>query len=85
MSRLRSKLAALLAVVVALTVAPALTSNAGAQAGSSKVWVTHGLPLNDSGTVVDVYVNGGLAIEDFAFGQTVGPLTLPAATYDIHV
>jgi hypothetical protein len=85
MSRFRSKLAALLAVVVALTVAPALTSNAGAQTGTSKVWVTHGLPLNDSGTVVDVYVNGGLAIEDFTFGQTVGPLTLPAATYDIQV
>ncbi len=85
MSRFRSKLAALLAVVVTLTVAPTLTSSAGAATATSKVWVTHGLPLDDSGTVVDVYVNGDLTLEDFSFGQTAGPLTLPAATYDIQV
>ena len=85
MSRFRSKIAALLAVIVAVSVAPALTSTAGAESGTSKVWVTHGLPLNDSGTVVDVFVNGDLTLEDFTFGQTAGPLTLPADSYDIEV
>lgn len=85
MSRFRSKVAVLLAAVLALTVVPALTSSAGAQAGTSNVWVTHGLPLDDSGTVVDVFVDGGLAIEDFTFGDTVGPLELPAADYAIEV
>jgi len=89
MTRLRSKIAALLAVVIALTAIPAFASTAGATSRpaptTSQVWVTHGLPLNDTGTVVDVYVNGALTIEDFTFGQTVGPLTLPAATYEIQV
>lgn len=89
MTHLRSKIAAVLAVVIALTAIPALASTAGASTptppGTSQVWVTHGLPLNDSGTAVDVYVNGALTLEDFTFGQTVGPLTLPAATYNIQV
>ena len=85
MSGLRTKIAALLAVVLALTVVPALSSTAGAQEGTSQVYVTHGLPLNDEGTLVDVFVNGDLTLEDFAFGQTAGPLTLPAADYLIEV
>lgn len=85
MSRFRSKLAVLLAAVLALSVVPAFAASAGAQSGTSKVWVTHGLPLDDSGTVVDVFVNGGLAIEDFTFGDTVGPLELPADDYAIEV
>jgi Domain of unknown function (DUF4397) len=90
MHHLRTRLAAVFAVALTLVALPAFTSSAGASStvpapGTSKVWVTHGLPLDDAGTVVDVYVDGALAIEDFAFGQTVGPLTLPAATYDIEV
>ena len=89
MTHLRSKIALLLAVVIALTTVPALASTAGATGRpaptTSQVWVTHGLPLDDSGTVVDVYVDGALTIEDFTFGQTVGPLTLPVATYGIQV
>lgn len=85
MSGIRTKVAALLAAVLALTVVPALSSTAGAQGGTSDVYVTHGLPLDDSGTLVDVFVNGDLTLEDFEFGQTVGPLALPAATYDIEV
>jgi hypothetical protein len=77
--------AAVIAVVLGLALVPALASNAGAQEGTSNVWVTHGLPLNDSGTVVDVYADGALLIEDFTFGQTAGPLALPAATYGIEV
>lgn len=89
MTRIRHKLVALVAVAVAATISPALMSSAGAAPAAapttSQVWVTHGLPLDDAGTVVDVYVNDALTIEDFTFGQTVGPLTLPAATYDIKV
>ncbi len=88
----RTRLAALAAIVVALATLSFGTSGAGAapapgpsKPGISKVWVTHGLPLDDAGTVVDVYVDGALTVEDFAFGATVGPLTLPAATYDIEV
>jgi hypothetical protein len=90
MSRTRTTLAALAASALALVLlagpAPSAGASSGAPApGTSKVWVTHGLPLDDAGTVVDVYVDGALTIEDFTFGQTVGPLTLPAATYDIQV
>ena len=91
MSPVRTRIAALVAVALALVTIPAFTSTAGAATGgkpaptTSKVWVTHGLPLDDAGTVVDVYVDGALTIEDFTFGQTVGPLTLPAATYGIEV
>ncbi|MFZ4520019.1 MAG: DUF4397 domain-containing protein, partial [Microthrixaceae bacterium] len=53
------------------------------------VYVTHGLPLPDSvtgpGTPVDVYVNGDRALDDFTFGQTAGPLTLPAGNYKVEI
>lgn len=88
---MRKALIGLLAVVSALFVLPAAAGATGNGGGSkgAQVYVTHGLPLPDSvtgpGTPVDVYVNGGLAIDDFKFGNTVGPLSLPAATYDIQV
>ena len=92
MSTSRTRIAAAAAIIVALATLTLGTSSAGAAPspggstpGTSKVWVTHGLPLDDAGTVVDVYVNGALTVEDFTFGKTVGPLTLPAATYDIEV
>jgi len=52
---------------------------------TSTVYVTHGLPLDNQGTKVDVYVNGALTLDDFTFGTTAGPLQLPAATYDVEV
>ncbi|MFM7062750.1 MAG: DUF4397 domain-containing protein [Actinomycetes bacterium] len=79
---MKKLLAALVAATALLVAAPAV---AGAQTGTSQVYVTHGLPLDDAGTKVDVYVNGGLAIDDFTFGRTVGPLTLPAASYDVEI
>ncbi len=82
---MRKFLAVVLAAVSAMFALPAV---AAAETGSSQVYVTHGLPLDSvlgPGTKVDVYVNDGLAIDDFLFGSTVGPLTLPAATYDIEV
>jgi len=91
MTHLRNRVAVAAAIALALVAAPALTATAGAApdpvapAATSQVWVTHGLPLDDAGTVVDVYVDGALTVEDFTFGDTVGPLDLPAATYDIDV
>ena len=87
---MRKALAALVAIVSALVVLPAAAgaTNGGGPSGA-QVYVTHGLPLPDSvtgpGTPVDVYVNGGLALDDFTFGTTAGPLTLPEATYDVQV
>ena len=73
---MRKFLAVVLAAVSAMFALPAV---AGAESGTSQVYVTHGLPLDSllgAGTKVDVYVNDGLAIDDFLFGTTVGPLTL---------
>ena len=79
---MRKFLAALVALTSVLVAAPAV---AGAQSGTSKVYVTHGLPLDNAGTKVDVYVNGALTLDDFTFGTTAGPLTLPAATYNVQI
>lgn len=76
-------LSTLLAVISLAAIAPA--AGAATEAPTSRVWITHGLPFNSTGSNVDVYVNGAKTLSDFTFGQTVGPLTLPAATYDIQV
>jgi hypothetical protein len=81
---MRKFLAALVALTSVLVAAPAA---AGAKAAptTSQVYVTHGLPLDTAGTKVDVYVNGALTLDDFTFGTTAGPLTLPAATYNVEI
>ena len=79
---MRKILAALAALTTLLVAAPAI---ANAQTGTSQVYVTHGLPLDKVGTKVDVYVNGALTLDDFTFGTTAGPLTLPAATYNVEI
>lgn len=84
MSTFRTKVAILLAAILALSFVP-LSGSASASGGTSKVWVTHGLPLDDEGTLVDVVVNGDVVVPNFAFGTTVGPLELPAATYSIEI
>ncbi len=81
---MRKALVGLLAVAAAVFAVPAAAGATDAPSGAT-VYVTHGLPLDNAGTLVDVYVNGAEAINDFRFGQTVGPLTLPAATYDIEI
>ena len=46
----------------------------------------HGIPGDDGVFLVDVEVSGlGCAIPNFAFGTIVGPLGLPADTYDITI
>ena len=45
------------------------------------VYVVHGIP----GVAVDVYVNGEKTLPNFAPKTVAGPLSLPAATYDVKV
>ena len=83
----------LIGLVVALAAALVLPTTAGAGTPSApptaQVYVVHGLPLPDSvtgpGTPVDVYVDGARLLDDFTFGTTVGPVDLPAATYQVQV
>jgi hypothetical protein len=74
---MRKVIMALIAGLLAILPASA----AMAQSGDGQVIVVHGVPdLN-----VDVYVNGDLTLEGFAFGDVAGPLTLPAGTYDVEI
>ena len=68
---------ALLAAVLA--VVPAM--GAMAQTSDGEVIVVHGVP----DLLVDVYVNGELTLEDFAYGDVAGPLALPAGSYELQV
>lgn len=85
---MRKALIGLLAVAAAVFAVPAAAGATTSSSGAT-VYVTHGLPLPDSvtgpGTPVDVYVDGGLVLDDFTFGQTAGPLTLPANTYKVEI
>ncbi len=51
------------------------------QSEGAQVTVVHGVP----GVVVDVYVDGMLALEDFVPGSVEGPLSMPAGSYDIAI
>ncbi|USX55537.1 DUF4397 domain-containing protein [Lentzea sp. HUAS12] len=66
------------AVLSAVAMSFGVTLPAGA-AEDSMVTVVHGIP----GQPVDVYVNGKKTLDNFAPATVAGPLTLPAATYDI--
>ncbi len=70
--------AAAMALVMGATMGVA--GPAGAQ-DTSEVYVVHGIP----GVDVDVYVDDALTLEGFAPKDIAGPLTLPAATYDIKI
>ena len=82
---MRKSLGAIAIAVAIMLFAPTFGTVAGAAEGTSDVYVTHGLPLDDAGTIVDVYVNGDRAIDDFAFGRTVGPLALPPGDYAVDI
>jgi hypothetical protein len=89
--RLRTPLLAALALILGLAVIPVTAASASGPP-TSKVYVTHGLPLDDAGTIVDVYAGppgnigaAGLLIDDFAFGTSVGPVELAASTYTVYL
>jgi hypothetical protein len=57
---------------------------------SLTAYVVHGIPGDDFGLdpalPVDVFLSGlGCAIPGFEFGDRVGPLEIPAGTYDIRI
>jgi hypothetical protein len=73
-----------LVAVALLAAAPALAQD------SLTAYVVHGIPGEDfsldPALPVDVFVSGvGCAIQGFEFGDRVGPLSLPAGTYDIAI
>jgi hypothetical protein len=74
---IRSVRTLLLAALLLLAVPVA----AGAQGGTAKVSVVHGIP----GTPVDVYVNGKRLLDDFQPKTVAGPLSLPAGRYRLAV
>lgn len=65
------------------------TSSSTPPADSGIVYVVHGINGRDLGArrslPVDVSVNGACAIKHLTFRSIVGPLTLPAGSYDIAV
>lgn len=71
---------------VAFLAVLAFTSAAWADA---TVYIVHGIPGSDLGLdpdlPVDISVNGNCAIQDFRFGEILGPLELPAGFYDIDI
>jgi hypothetical protein len=73
--------AALVGVTLIAAVGVVGAGSAVAAAGDGTVYVVHGIP----GVTVDVYVNDKETLPNFAPGTVAGPLTLPAATYDIKI
>ncbi|WP_426574632.1 DUF4397 domain-containing protein [Aquihabitans sp. McL0605] len=95
---MRTKLTAgLLAVATLAGAAIAgqpLASGAAPKASApSKVYVIHGLPLDDKGTKVDVYAgaaggavgDAGLLADDFTFKHVAGPVSLAPASYTVYI
>jgi len=80
-------------LVAPALLALALTIGAGvssADEGMLTAYVVHGIDGDDFGLdpmlPVDVYVSGlGCAIPYFKFGDRVGPLSIPAGSYDITI
>ncbi len=71
----------LLTLALVLLLAPLAAS-----AQNFTLFVTHGIPGDDGIFLVDIEVSGlGCAIPNLAFGTIVGPLELPASTYDITI
>lgn len=70
-----------------------LSSAAPKAPAPSKVYVIHGLPLDNKGTKVDVYAgaaganvgDAGLLANDFTFKQVAGPVSLAPASYTVYV
>lgn len=91
---MRKQLAAIGLALAALIASAALIGTpTSAQAAPSKVYVVHGLKLDDAGTTVDVYAGAagapvdkaGLIADDFTYKSIAGPLELAPAAYDVFV
>lgn len=81
MNRLLLPAAGLL-LALALLLSPSRTARAdGNGPNDASVSIVHGVP----GLTVDVYVNGGLFLEDFLPGTITEPQDLAPGTYDIAI
>jgi hypothetical protein len=78
---MRARIAAVMVVALVAVGMFGVVGSAGAQSGTSSVTVVHGVP----GLTVDVYVNGDLFEAGYEPGELLGPVDLPAATYQIDV
>ena len=81
---LRRPLVALMVLAAALALlVPFLSGRAGA--ADSSVYIVHGIP----GVAVDVYAGGtapaNKALTDFQYGNTAGPLSIPAGSLPVVV
>ncbi len=72
--------AATAAVSIAVA-ASLLGASSAAAADTAEVYVVHGVP----GLTVDVYVDGALALDDFAAETVAGPLDLPAGSHAVAI
>jgi hypothetical protein len=83
------KLATIFALV--LVAALALPGAMVAASEPAEVYVAHGIPGQDvdpgldPALPVDVSVDGACVLQGFVFGEIVGPLSLPAGSYDIAI
>ncbi|ABU58714.1 DUF4397 domain-containing protein [Roseiflexus castenholzii] len=79
----------MLAALIALALASLISTAPAQAAGNAKVYVVHGIPGRDLGLQpslpVDVSVNGACALTRFKYTDTVGPIELPAGSYDIKI
>lgn len=66
-----------------------VTTLEDAAPATASAFVVHGIPGVDLGLdaalPVDVAVNGECALPGFTFGEIVGPLDLPAGSYDVTI
>lgn len=76
-------------MVLGLFVLALSVSLAQAQDKNARVYVVHGIPGLDLGLdpelSVSIYVNDTFLITGFRFGEKIGPLELPAGTYNIKI
>ncbi len=78
-------------LIAGLAAAMLFTTGRSASAQSTAdVYVVHGINGEDLGATaelpVDVNISGvGCALQEFKFGEVVGPVPLPAGTYDVTI
>jgi hypothetical protein len=93
-TKLTAGLLALATLAGAAIAGQPTTSGAAPKAPApSKVYVVHGLPLDNNGTKVDVYAGAaggavgeaGLLADDFTFKKVAGPVSLAPASYTVYI
>ena len=83
--KLRTRVFTQLAAVLLVLGASAFAANDG------YLYIVHGIPGPDiadnlnPGLPVDILIDGTCPQRGLTFGNTAGPLTLPAGTYDVHI